>query len=369
MTTHLLAQFLVRLYGWLLRLYAPRFRDEFGPEMTDVFRQAAENAARGGFLSLFALVFRELYGLPRALLSQREWKGYAMMDQNLASSLPAPAAPVPLGQVVLGLLPLVALGLGMTLMEIPTSKDELFIRTISFTGPYVVVLIGLLWGWLKGFPRWVYPCLVYGIVFAVYLSFAATPGLVIFNIPMWNDEAWGLRSFVPLALVIAVALLLSRPTWGPVKKMIQDIWNDWTLFAYGLYGLLPLVIPIMLDETGRSYRFPITAIAAIIMVTGAALYLGLAKSRLRTTAMLAGAFLSILAASIGSSLYWKTHSIDIFTDERQLIAGPIPWGSIVFPSIFSSAMCILSLLLIPGLIGIAHWYILKHQPESTGADV
>jgi hypothetical protein len=337
--------------------------------MADVFRQAAESAALEGFSSLFALVFRELCDLPAALLSQREWKGYGMMDQEPVSSQPTPAAPTPFGQVVLGLLPLIVLGLGTTLREIPrTSGLAVLIISISFMGPYLIVLTGLLWGWLKGFPRWVYPYLVYGIVFALYLSFASTPGFAIFNIPMWDRDLWGWRAFVPLGIIVAVALLLSRPPWGPVVKMVKDVWNNWTLFAYGLYGLLPLIIPILQDEVGRSYRFPTTAIAAIIMLVGAASYLGMAKSRLRTAVMLAGVFLSILTASVGSSLYWQTHHVNLLTNDHQLIEGPMPWGSIVILSMYGSGICTLALLLVPGLIGVAHRFVNTRRPGSTGAE-
>jgi hypothetical protein len=292
-----------------------------------------------------------------------------MTDQKPASSRPTPAASVSFSQVVLGLLPLIVLGLGTILRAIPrTSGLARAIIALSFMEPYPIVLIGLLWGWLKGFPRWTYPYLVYGVLFALYLSQVSTPGFVIFNIPMWDKEVWGWRAFVPLGIVAAVALLFSKPPWGPILKMVKDVWNDWTLFAYGSYGLLPLTISILQDETGRSYRFPATAIAVIIMLFGAALYLVVAKSRLRSVIMLSGAFLSILTASVGSSLYWKTHQLDMLTNDIQPINGPIPWESLVTGSIYRSVTCIVVLLLIPGLVGVAHWFIRKRQSGSSGAD-
>jgi hypothetical protein len=303
------------------------------------------------------------------LSAQREWKGYGTMDQEPASSQPTAAAPMPFSKVVLGLLPLIVLGLGTTLREVPTTSGlARAIIPISFMGPYPVVLIGLLWGWLKGFPRWVFPYLAYGIFFALYLSRASTPGFAIFDIPMWERELWGWRAFVPLGIIVAVALLLSRPPWGPILKMVRDIWDDWTLFAYGVYGLLPLIIPIMQDEIGRSYRFPTTAIAVIIMLIGAALYLGMPRSRPRTVVMLAGIFLCIMTASVGSSLYWGTHQVNMPTNERHLIDGPIPWGSIAMSSIYGSVFCTLVPLSIPGLVGIAQWFVKRRRSRPSGAD-
>ena len=149
------------------------------------------------------------------------------MGQKPSSSQPAPTAPMPFSQVVLGLLPLVVLGLGTTLREVPTtSRLATTIISIGFMGPYPAVLIGLLWGWLKGFPRWVFPYLAYGIFFALYLSRASTPGFAMFDIPIWERELWDWRAFVPLGIIVAVALLLSRPPWGPILKMVRDIWDD-----------------------------------------------------------------------------------------------------------------------------------------------
>ncbi len=99
--------------------------------------------------------------------------------------------------------------------EIPFSESQSmrsrYIFGAMYFGGYLVVLAGLFWGWLKGFPRWVFSYLAYGIVFALYLANASTPGLVIFNIPMWGRELWGWRACVPMAMVALSALLLSRP--------------------------------------------------------------------------------------------------------------------------------------------------------------
>jgi MFS family permease len=362
--THLL----VGLYRRLLGLYSPRFRDEFGPEMAEVFRQAAEDTAAGGFVALIALLFCELSGLPSALISQKKWKGVGLMEATPSHSGSTPAESLSAGEAALGLLPLVVLALGNTLRELPlTGPQAMFWMGVGFMGPYPVVLAGLLWGWLKGFPRWVYPYLAYGFFFALYISFASTPGFAIFGIQMWGRQLWAWRAFVPLGLIVALALLLSRPWWSPIVKMARAVWNDWTLLAYGLYGFLPLVIPIVLDETGRDYRFLVTAIACAGILVGAIFYMFLPRSRLRTILMLAGAFLSLLVASIGSSLYWKTHTVDFLTNERGLIEEPIPWGSVIFPALIGSAVFILVLLILPVLIGLVHRLVRFLQSGSTGA--
>jgi hypothetical protein len=52
---------------------------------------------------------------------------------------------------------------GLTLNQLPVSPRFFFsvnIFAIGFMAPYPIALIALLVGWLKGFPRWVYPYLV-----------------------------------------------------------------------------------------------------------------------------------------------------------------------------------------------------------------
>ena len=58
---------IVRVYGWLLRLYPPRFRESFAAEMRDVFAQAVREA---GTFRLAALCARELWELPSSLLRE-----------------------------------------------------------------------------------------------------------------------------------------------------------------------------------------------------------------------------------------------------------------------------------------------------------
>ena len=275
-----------------------------------------------------------------------------------------------LGMLILALLPLLALAIGITVQAMPAGLEGLeglegLIFSLSFIGAYLIVLLGLLWGWLSGFPRWVYPYLTYSIFFALYLFFVSTPGFAIFGIPMWNREMWGWRAFVPLALTAVVALLLSKERLAPLLKLVKDVWNDWTLLAYGAYGLLPLLVPIILDETDHSYRFPITAVSAALMVIGAALYLGLPKTRLRTALLLGGLFLSLLAASLGSDLYWKTHDVNMVTYQVSPIAGPIPWGRIIPSALSGSVNATLALLLAPALVAFASYLERKQRRSSS----
>lgn len=358
-------QFLIRFYGWLLWLYPPRFRDEFGPEMLDVFHQAAEEASKMGTFSLVKLMLGELSGLLPALLSLRKWKGDEVMDQKAEKLLQTPVPRLPTREIILGVLPLIVLGLGTMISNMPITVRLSDTLTYSiYILPYLVVMAGLLWGWLKGFPRWVYPYPVYGVFFALYFSLSAQP-----SYKMWGLDLWDWLPFVPMGIVILLALRFGKSPLEAVVKMIEAVWKDWTLLVYGLYGLLPLIIPIFQDETERSYRFPVTAAAISLMLVCGILYVGITKPWLRTTFLLGGLFLSLLTASVGSGLYWKTHEINIITNERHLIGGPVPWGDILSQSILGTVVFTLILLLLPGLVGILHWLINTRRSGSSGAGV
>ena len=356
-------QFLVRLYGWLLRLYPPRFQDEFGPEMLGVFHQAAEEASKKGNFALVRRMPGELSGLLLALFSLRKWKGDGRMDQKDEKLLHTPAPRLPAGEIILGMLPLIVLGLGVILSSMPTEiRWPAAVTYIVYFLPYMVVMAGCLWGWLKGFPRWVYPYLVYGVFFALYFSLSGQP-----TYKVWVFDLWDWIPFAPVGMVILLALRFGKSPLQAAAKMVESVWKDWTLLGYGLYGLLPILIPILEDETDRSYRFPVTAAAITLMLVCAVLYVGTTKPWLRTTSLLGGLFLSLLTASAGAELYWKTHDINIITNERRFIGGPVPWGDILPQSILLSVGFTLILLLLPLLVGLLHWLIDARRSRSSGA--
>ena len=63
-------------YTLLLRLYPRRFRDEFAREMRAVFEDVLTEATDRHLWTKVAILWRELYGLPRAVVVThlREWR-------------------------------------------------------------------------------------------------------------------------------------------------------------------------------------------------------------------------------------------------------------------------------------------------------
>jgi hypothetical protein len=271
-----------------------------------------------------------------------------------------PAAPPahPQGrQVALGVLPFLLLGLSLTLMEAPfrMPMPVLAMRLVGglFLGSFLVILAGLLAGWLAGFPRWAYPYLVYSIFFSLYLSNASTPGLAIFNVQLWGREVWGWRAWVPLALVCLAAVCLSRPPWGNLMRLFKGVWEDWTLLVFGLYGLLPFAVILVMDEVDHAYTFPLALLAMLVLLTGAWLYMRLPRRGVGALCLAGMGFLAMLLAASGGELYWKTHDVNLTTGERHLLAGPLPLSESLTSGLWV-AITVALLLLQPVIIGVAH---------------
>ncbi len=150
---------------------------------------------------------------------------------------------IPWSQTWPGMLLFLLIGTAVILMETPFSAGQAnlayTIGTILFLGGYLVILGGLLCGWLKGFPRWTFLYLGYSLIFSLYLSYAASPGIRIFNIPIWGGELWGWRAWVPLGLVILLVLVLGQSARQPVNNLLKNAWKDWTQHAFFLTAFFP----------------------------------------------------------------------------------------------------------------------------------
>ena len=346
--------FLVRITSALLHaslaLYPARYRREYGEERACILQLALEEAAGGGPLRLMQFCVREWRDLPLSLLREhsKEWRQRMNADGGQLESNREPGY-----TIWMGLLPFVLLGAMVMIFEVPREwgNQDLFLSLsgLLMFGGYLVILVGLLVGALAGFPRWTFPYLIYSIVFALYISNASTPGLIVFNIEMWGRDLWGWRAWVPLGVVMILIPILNRHPLGLLDSLWKGVAKNWSHLTFGLYGLLPLLVFIGFDEMDRTYSFPGASVGLVLIMVGAFLYLRLKAPFWRTFSLVAFGFLGILAVQITSHLYWDTHSINIVTNERRLLEGPIPYGSILAKSIRGALAAVL-FLLIPGVV-------------------
>ena len=255
----------------------------------------------------------------------------------------------------LGLLPFILMATAVILTSLPTAwGDRTYFSILGsqvMLWAYLVIILGLYFGIKAGFPRWVYPYLVSGLAFGFFLGMTATPGIAFFGVEMRGQSPWGPRALVPLIVVVLLVRLTSRDIWKLLDRLLEGLRADWTRLSFGLYALLPLIVWLGMDAMDYTYRFLGLLLAETIFILGAFFYLRKKTLNWRVFCLLAGAFLGYLAAAGSVHLYWDTHTINIVTDERTLLSGPIPIAAILVKSSWNAGLATLFVLL-PAVLGL-----------------
>ena len=240
----------IHLYSWLIRLYPASFREEFGAEMTAVFTELVAGTMPKGYLALIILCLRELLDFPMSLWQEyrhrNDRKGDANLNQVMQMNnrddlnygkLTSPTSWV---AILAGALPFILFGLMFTLKGIgyhavpPMSWPRGSMSLYLFV--YIVLLLGLGIGWAMKFPRWSYAYLGVILIISILLEDVVSYGFRVFGFT-FGDELGGWLAWIPLLLLTAVMLLLTR-SLRPLAQLVRGIWHDWTLLSFGLYGTI-----------------------------------------------------------------------------------------------------------------------------------
>ena len=285
-----------RLYAALLSLFPRRFRDEFSLEMQEVFAQVLAEAQTVGERAMWAVTLREIFDLPRLALREH-WR-----ERKQPRYVP-PGDPLPLETPI----PRWALWLSLSLFVAPA----LMIVITRFLSPTIssilavlfigILLVSIIAGVAKGFPRWSLPFL------GVVISFVGIYGLGMVLLeslrPIWmplyqrlTDTSdllprltWSFITsglfFVSILMILAgflIALRLFLPTRAFSDRLMQDR----TQISFILYGVAPLILLIDLDEYRHEELYAATILLAL--AGGALGYLRSSSSFRRILALVAG---------------------------------------------------------------------------------
>ncbi len=234
-----LARRITVIYRHLLGFYPAAFRAEFGDEMQAVFEQAIMN--RVGFGSIAAYCLRELRDSPAALLNNY-W--YSLIERGGTMTAQSILTKSSKWETFLGMLPFLAFGLASMLGKIPQPFHDGYL----FLGFYALALVGLLIGWVRGFPLWSYSYLGWSLVFAWWWSNMHTDGFNLFGLPIPD---WGWRIWLPLAATAIIALLRTH-SLQPLKELFVGVWQDWTRLSLAMYTFLAWV-GLIYDENHHPY--------------------------------------------------------------------------------------------------------------------
>jgi hypothetical protein len=297
-----IARLVIHSYSKLLNLYPRRFRDEFAEEMQEVFRDSLDEAIKRGWFAFAITCTRELIGLPFNIIKEF-WREFQRKETIMLGEKPTTT-----GQVMGGTLPFFLFGLFMIMWELPISLSEsnwfLSVAGSVFSGLLILPAIGFGIGWVQHFPRWSYPYAGMALIMALYIQNVTTPGLSFFGIPIFGQEPWGWRAWVPLAAAFMIALAVSRSR-KPFTSFFTNLWKDWTIPSYLMVGALPLLLMIVFDEMDRMYSLYFMLAFAVLLVSMVILYLRGQTTWQRVLALTLGVGVIIFPAVLGTNFYWQ----------------------------------------------------------------
>jgi hypothetical protein len=158
-------------------------------------------------------------------------------------------------------------------------------------GMLMVLLVGI----VKSFPRWCFP--YWGFVLLIGLYLHTFTGTI-----MGDDFTGSWRVWIPLWAVVALGLLWTR-SLQPMVRLLRVIWEDWTLLSFTFYGALPLLMIAVYDEVHDADLVKI--VIMLILGAGALGYMGRSKIWQRFVSLAAGFSLAWGVAMIHQALYWN----------------------------------------------------------------
>jgi hypothetical protein len=283
-----LERVLTGLYVYLLRLFPRPFRSEFAAEMQQVFTQTVRSfrTAPGSLwkrkIGMIHLFLREVIDLPAAVWNALRFRsaqaaGGSDLPDGVGSAYPETPGrqgdrrwtgePSTWGEALLGAVPFILYGLAYFVVafnERPGFHNpalEVYTRYAS-QAVYIVSVVGLAAGCVKGFPRWSY----------AYLGMVLYAALNIFNMN-FSVIFLGRRVWILAAAAVLVALLVAR-SLRPVKQLFLGIWQDWSRVALACYAaLVPIFTVIFLDGNWGTFELAGLVFDTLLLAAGAIVFL------------------------------------------------------------------------------------------------
>jgi len=316
---NILANFFIIAYANLIKFYPVRFRETFAEEMISVFEETINRAARRGFWALIQLVLIEFLSAPSILF--RVYRDYWLSADSpwikvrykIAQFFRFPASSARLDgrdswkQASLEMALFLIMGLVLILQTyLPFEKSGSgWQRSFEIVEPVIllVTLPILIFGLIKGLPRWAFPpggillgyCVIAGLIAQLFpfilVIFLAISGLTIASV-------WVHSHHHPL------------PTF--LRWLGSSLSLDLTRLSFAFYAVTPSLIILAYDDAQLNNRTPYLAISAICMTVGALGFVRSHKPYHQILALLTGVSLAIWLAfpdkvtHQGGIIYWMS---------------------------------------------------------------
>jgi hypothetical protein len=333
---------LVFLYSKLLLLYPRSFQDEFAEEMQIVFRDSLTEALEEGFLTAALMCIKELIGLPfnilREFLHEFGRKEAIMVTNEKMELTSTHSVKASHWEAFLSALPFAVFGVVCIIGKIRVPWVGIYVY-LAF---YLFVLLGLLIGLVKAFPRWAYSYLGWSVVYAWWWTSMYTRGFILFGYT-FGDEAWGWRIWAPLFITAGIAILLTRSI-RPLRELVLGIWHDWTLLSLAMYSLVGFVM-LLYDEVHSPYLLAFMTISTLLISTVVWIFMR-SVNRFHRFIILLGSFIACLLIDRICGATWDSNAYYGLPAQP-----PTPWysslGEIIFFTVLWSPI-----IWLPALIGL-----------------
>lgn len=205
-------------------------------------------------------------------------------------------------ETLLALIPFLLLPtlylLSLLLTPFITSQPDTILALGLFLSIIGGFLLTMLIGWVKGFPRWVFP--YWGFILLVTFYMRDFSGTIA---GYWVDGSWWV--WTPVAAIALIGTLWAHGL-KPIYTLLKSVWKDWTLLSFTLYGALPLMFLFAYDEVHETqFDYLIQSATLLILAIGTAVYMRTENIWYRFASLVGGFSLGWLAAMIHLGNYWN----------------------------------------------------------------
>ncbi len=324
-------RFLCHLYTRLLILYPKVFREEYSEELQSVFELSLEEAATKSAFEVGRLVVREFVNLPKAVILEhlREQRNSTMSGRINSFFDFAPGS---WKEFLTALLPFFLAGGIMPLLNylgrVGGATNTL--ATAIMLALFGLFLVLLVFGGIRGMPRWSLP--YFGFIFAIlsvypfsaifgmpiYFLFGAFRDQSLFIDILWDGIFW-------YGFLTIIVVLIGMPRFS---SAFQHFKNDWTQLSFILYGGVPFALWLTFDEYAGDE--PYMFVSFLVLAMGAWFYLCSEGEWKRFGVLFIALMLVMSIVTVGKAILIPTQDwpfvIDASTVKAELKHTIILWG-------------------------------------------
>jgi hypothetical protein len=193
---------------------------------------------------------------------------------------------------------------------------------------YGLSLVGLLIGWIQGFPLWSYSYLGWSFLLAYFNT----------NWGYYGDLDF--QVWIPFGVTILIAILWTR-SLAPIKKLFSDIWYDWTRLSLAMFAFVGFM-GLIYDENHHPQLLWFMLASILTISAGVWFFLRSSSLKGRVFAII-GSFVGAVVISSICDATWDFHAYHGLTPTVR------PWYLTILILAFW-----LGILFWPALIALIH---------------